>query len=133
MSSNPWVTSSNPWVTSSNPWVTSSNPRVTSSNPRVTSSNPQITKSMKTQVISLKSSSFLKIINSKLFGHSWGNSYVQFLVIISFFKVSTTSWLRLQQEAEWLNNNFGRRDLTFPQKIHLSPDDFGEICFFLCF
>ena len=67
-SSNTRVTSSNPRVTISNPWVTSSNPWVTSSNLRVTSSNPRIIKSMKTQVNSLKISSFPKIINPKLFG-----------------------------------------------------------------
>ena len=61
-------TSPNRRVTSSNPWVTSSNPWVTSSNLRVTSSNPRIIKSMKTQVNSLKMSSFPKIINPKLFG-----------------------------------------------------------------
>ena len=61
-------TSPNRRVTSSNPWVTSSNPWVTSSNLRVTSSNPRIIKSMKTQVNSLKISSFPKIINPKLFG-----------------------------------------------------------------
>ena len=60
--------SSNPGVTSSNPRVTSSNPQVTSSNLQVTSLNPRIIKSMKTQVSSLKSSSFPKIINLKLFG-----------------------------------------------------------------
>ena len=60
--------SSNPRVTSSNPWVTSSNPWVTSSNLRVTSLNPRIIKSIKTQVNSLKMSSFPKKINSKLFG-----------------------------------------------------------------
>ena len=62
-SSNTRVTSSNPRVTISNPWVTSSNPWVTSSNLRVTGSNPRIIKSMKTQVNSLKISSFPKIIN----------------------------------------------------------------------
>ena len=45
----------------------------------------RITKSMKIQVNTLKSSSFPKIISPKLFGNSWGNSYVQFLVIISCF------------------------------------------------
>ena len=45
----------------------------------------RIIKSMKTQVNSLKSSSFPKIISPKLFGNSWGNLYVQFLVIISCF------------------------------------------------
>ena len=82
---NPRVTSSNPRVTSLNPRVTSSNPRVTSSNPRVASSNPRIIKSMKTQVSSLKSSSFLNICSPELFGNLWGNSYVQFLVIISCY------------------------------------------------
>ena len=45
----------------------------------------RIIKSMKTQVNSLKSSSFPKIISPKLFGNSWDNSYVKFLVIISCF------------------------------------------------
>ena len=53
---------------SSNPRVTSSNPWVTSSNLRATSSNPRIIKSTKTQVNSLKISSFPNIINPKLFG-----------------------------------------------------------------
>ena len=75
----------NPRVTSSNPRVTSLNPRVTSSNLQVTSSNPRIIKSMKTQVSSLKSSSFLNICSPELFGNLWGNSYVQFLVIISCY------------------------------------------------
>ena len=43
------------------------------------------------------------------------------------FYVSTTPWLQLQQEAEWLNINFERRNLNSPKKIHPSPDDFGEI------
>ena len=46
----------------------SSNPWVTSSNLRVTTSSPRIIKLMKTQVNSLKISSFPKIINPKLFG-----------------------------------------------------------------
>ena len=33
--------------------------------------------------------------------------------------VSITPWLRLQQEAKWVNINFERRDLNFLQKIHL--------------
>ena len=45
----------------------------------------RIIKSMKTQVNRLKSSSFPKIISPKLLGNSWGNLYVQFLVIISCF------------------------------------------------
>ena len=79
------VTSSNPRVTSSNPRISSSNPRVTSSDLQVTSSIPWIIKSMKTQVTSLKSSSFLKIVSPKLFGNLWDNSYILFLVIISCF------------------------------------------------
>ena len=47
--------------------------------------------------------------------------------------VSTTQWLRLQQEAEWVNINFERRNLNSPQKCHPAPNDLGEICFFLCF
>ena len=84
-SSNPRVTSSNLRVTSSNRRVTSSNPQVKSSSLQVTSSNPRIIKSMKTQVSSLKNSSFLKIVSLKLFGNSWGNFYVQFLMITSCF------------------------------------------------
>ena len=37
------------------------------------------------------------------------------------FYVSTIPWLRLQQEAEWVNINFERRDLKFPQKSHPPP------------
>ena len=51
-------------------------PRVTSLNPPATSSNPRIIKSMNTQVSSLKSFPFLKVISPKLFGNLWGNSYV---------------------------------------------------------
>ena len=47
------------------------------------STSARIIKSMTTQVKSLKSSSFPKIISPKLFGSSWGNSYIQFLEIIS--------------------------------------------------
>ena len=53
------------------------------------SSNPRIIKSMKTQVNSLKSSSFLKIVSPELFVNLWGNSYVLFLVIISCFTFPT--------------------------------------------
>ena len=79
------VTSSNRRVTNSNPGITRFNPQVTSSNLQVTRSNPRIIKSMETQVSSLKSSSFLKIISPKLFDNSSGNLYVQFLVVISCF------------------------------------------------
>ena len=77
--------SSNPRVTSSNSWVTGSNLWVTSSNPQVTSSNPRIIKSMKAEISSLKSCPFLKIVSTKSFGNSWGNSYVQVLLLISCF------------------------------------------------
>ena len=45
----------------------------------------KINESMKTQVNSLKISSFPKILSLKSFGNSWGNLSVQFLVIISCF------------------------------------------------
>ena len=115
---------------SSNPRVTSSNPRVTSSNPWVTSSNPRIIKSMKTKVNSLKSSSFPKIISPKLFGNSWGNSFSGNNLL---FYVSTTPWLRLQQEAEWVNINFERRDLNSPYKSHLPPIILGILAFSFAF
>ena len=87
---------------------------------------------MKTHVNSLKSFSFLEIISPKLFGNSWGNSYVQFLVYLLFY-LSTTPWLRFQQEAEWVNITFERTDLNFLKKSHSSPDDSGKMYFFLCF
>ena len=37
-------------------------------------------------------------------------------------------WLQLQQEAEWVNINFERRDLNFPQKSHPSPDYLAFSC-----
>ena len=87
---------------SSNPRVTSLNPRVASLNPRVTSSNPRVQESFtsysliitskswlvqefKSQLNSLKSSSFPKTISPKLLDNLWGNLYVPFLVIISCF------------------------------------------------
>ena len=42
------------------------------------------------------------------------------------FYFSTISWLRLQQEATWVNINFERRDLTSIKKSHSSPNHFGE-------
>ena len=60
---------------------------------------------MKTQVKKLKISSFPKIISLKLFGNSWGNSFVQFMAIILFY-VSTNPLVRLQQEDEWFSINF---------------------------
>ena len=65
-----------------------------------------------------------------MLGNSWGN-------LVSgdnlLFYVSTTPLLRLRKEAERVNINFERRDLNSPQKSHPSPDDFGEIYFFLYF
>ena len=56
----------------------------------------RIIKLMKTQVNSFKSSSLPKMISPKLFGNSWGNLYVQFLVIIFCFTFQLLhgySWL----------------------------------------
>ena len=146
-----------------NPRVTSSNSRVTSSNPRVTSTDftiyefkskcyqfkstsckfkstsyefkstsyefksttSRIIKSMKTHVNSLKSSSFPKIISPELLGKFVRQSVRSVSSNNLLFYFSTTPWIKLQQEAEW--------DLNFPQKSHLSPDDFGEIRFSFCF
>ena len=77
------------WKLKSTSWnskvqVMTSNPQVTSSNARVTSSNPRVIKSMRIQVNSPKNSWFPDIISPKLFGNSWDNSFVQFLVIICF-------------------------------------------------
>ena len=94
------------------------------------STSSRIIKSMKTQVNSLEGSLFPKIINPKLFCNSWGNSYVRFLVIISCFTILTAPWLRLQQEAEWVNFNFERRHLNSPQISHRLPDDFYFAFFF---
>ena len=108
----------------------SSNLRATSSNPRVISSDPRIIKSVKTQVNSLKSSSFHKIISPELFNNSWGSSVSGDNLL---FYVPATPCLRLQQEAEWVNINFERIDISSPQKIYPPPNNFGEICFFLWF
>ena len=133
MSWNPRVTSSNPGVTSSNPRFTSSKPGATSSNLRVTSFKPTSHEFKsanyyinETQRNSLKSSLFPTVISPKLFGNSWGNSYVQLYV-------PTTPWLRLQQEADWVKINFERRDLNSPEKSHPLPDYFGENYFFVRF
>ena len=108
----------------------SSNPRVTNSNPRVTSSNSRIIKSMKTQVNSLINSSFTKIISPTLFDNSWNNSASgnNFL-----FYVSATLWLRLQQEAEWVNIHFERRDLKKKSEKSPFPWWFWKNLLFLCF
>ena len=121
------VTSSNPRVMSSNPRVTSSNPRVTSSNSRVTSSNPS---SRIIKLNSLKSSSFPKTI---LLGNLREKLVPSFSGDNLFFYISTTPWLRLQQEAEWVNINFERRDLNSPQKSHLPPYDLEKFAFFFAF
>ena len=73
-----------------------------------------------TQVNSFKSSSFPEIISPKLFGNSWGNSYFQFLVIISFY-VSTTLKLRLQQESEWVSITLKDETKILHRKVTLSP------------
>ena len=49
------------------------------------------------------------------------------------FYVSTTPWLRLQQEAELVNIIFEKNDLNFLQKSHSTPEDFEEICLFFVF
>ena len=126
-SSNPRVKSLNPRVTTSNPRVTSSNPWVTGSNPRAASSNPPTIKSMKMQVNSFKSSLLDITISPKFFHNS--HLYVQFLVIISCFSFP----LLHGYSFEWVNINFKRRDLNSPNKNHPPKDDFGKICFFLCF
>ena len=118
--------SANPPVTSSTLRVTSSNPRVISSNPRVTSSNPRVFSQWKS---SLKISSFPKILSLKSFGNSWGNSYVQFLVIISCFTFTLFhGYGRLQQETKWVSINFERQDLISTRKVTVSlpshPDVF---------
>ena len=139
VSSNPQVTISNPQVTSSNSRVTSLNPRITSANPQVTSSNslvtssdPRIIKSMKTQANNLNnSSSFPKIISpTKLLSNSWGSSVSGDNLL---FYISTTPWLRLQQEAEWVNINFETRDLNSPQKSHPPPMILEKLAFVFVF
>ena len=138
--------SSDPRVTSSNSRVTSSTLRVTSSNLRVTSLNYELRlqiQKLRVQIHELrvqihkfknylvnenfnlnglKMSSFPKILSLKSLSNSWGNSYVQFLVIIWCFYFSTISWLRVQQETKWVNINFERRDLTSAEKSRPSPD-----------
>ena len=126
-SSNARVTSSNPRVTSSNSRVTSSNPRVTSSNTQVTSSNPWIIKWIKTQVSSLKSSSFPKILSPKLFSSSWGNLYFQFLVIISCFTFSLLHGYGFSRKLSEYALTSKEENLNSPQKSHPFLDDFGDI------
>ena len=63
----------------------------------------------------LTNSLFAKIISPTLFGNSWGNSYVQFLVVISCF---TLLLLSFQQEAEWVNINFERTALNIHIKVN---------------
>ena len=87
---------------------------------------------MKTQVKKLKISSFPKIISLKSFGNSLGNSFVQFMAIILFY-VSTNPLVRLQQEDEWFNINFEKRDLNSPQKSHSPPMILDEVVFSFAF
>ena len=70
-----------------------------------------------TQVNSLNISSFPKILSPKSLENSWGNSSVQFQLLIWWNHVG--------------NTNFEERDLlwkkrTSAQKSHPSPDRFGE-------
>ena len=83
----------------------------------------RIIKPMKTQVNSLKSSPFAKIISPEWFGSSWGNLYVQFLVIISCFTFPL---------PHAYGFNFEKRDLNSPQKSHpsLLPPGFWRNLFF---
>ena len=74
-------------------------------------------KSIKTQVNSLKISLFPKILSPKLFGNSFQFNFGDDLL----FYVSTTPWLPLQQEAEWVNINFKRGNLNSPQESHPTP------------
>ena len=87
------------------------------------STSSRIILSIKAQVNSLKISSFLNILSLKLFGSSWRNSSVQFLVIISCFYFSIISTASAENNV---NINFKRRDLTSAQKSHRFPDDFGD-------
>ena len=87
---------------------------------------------MKTKVKKLKISSFPKIISLKLFGNSLGNSFVQFMAIILFY-VSTNPLVQLQQEDEWFNINFEKRDLNSPQKSHSPPMILDEVVFSFAF
>ena len=114
-------------IQSSNARVTSSNPRVTSSNPQVTSSNPWIIKWIKTQVSSLKSSSFPKILSPKLFGSSWGNLYFQFLVIISCFTFPLLHGYGFSRKLSEYALTSKEENLNSPQKSHPFRDDFGDI------
>ena len=114
-------------IQSSNARVTSSNPRVTSSNPQVTSSNPWIIKWIKTQVSSLKSSSFPKILSPKLFGSSWGNLYFQFLVIISCFTFPLLHGYGFSRKLSAYALTSKEENLNSPQKSHPFRDDFGDI------
>lgn len=54
----------------------------------------------------------------KLFGNSWGNSYIRFLGIISCFPFHLLFY--------GYGFNFERRYLLSEQKSHLSPDGFWE-------
>ena len=87
---------------------------------------------MKTQANNLNnSSSFPKIISpTKLLSNSWGSSVSGDNLL---FYISTTPWLRLQQEAEWVNINFETRDLNSPQKSHPPPMILEKFAFYFVF
>ena len=67
------------------------------------STSSRIIQSVKTQVNSLKISSFPKILSHQSLSTWWGNSSVSGDNLVFFFP--TTSWLQIQQETMWVNNN----------------------------
>ena len=75
------------------------------------STSSGIIKSMKTQVNSYKSSSFPKNISPKLFGNSWSDLYVQFLVIIFCLTFPQLHGYGQVSKLE-------RRDLNSPKESH---------------
>ena len=90
----------------------------------------RIIKSIKTQINSFKSSLFFKIISPKIFDNLWGNLYVQFLMITSFFTFPLLygyGWVC----KHWLWKK--RPKLCKENSPSPLPprDDFGEICFFV--
>ena len=73
-----------------------------------------------------------------LFGSSWGESSLSSPFMATrldnlLFYVSTTPWLRLQQEAEWVNMNFERKDQNSPQKITPLPMILEKFAFSFAF
>ena len=69
------------------------------------STSSRIIYSVKTQVLSLKISTFPKIQSLK----SWGKSSVSGDNLEFYFSIIL--WLRLQKKTVWVNTNFERRDL----------------------